>query len=226
MRSTMQPPSASLDANQTEAVVIAHGLWLNGHAMGLVRSRLAHLGHRASVFSYHSVHLSLSANAQKLHEATKKIDADRLHFVGHSLGGSLIAQMLAEYDEPRFGRVVLAGAPYRGIFVASTLSRYGIAQQILGHSVRQWLHQEKPNISERHQVGVIAGTRSVGLGRVVRGLPSPNDGTITVEETKVPGMTDFLMLHVSHSEMLISAQVARQIDRFLRTARFDHGAQQ
>jgi pimeloyl-ACP methyl ester carboxylesterase len=206
-----------------EAVVIAHGLWLNGRATGVLRARLAQLGHRAQAFSYHSVHHSLSENAQRLYQATLTLDAERVHLVGHSLGGVLAVQMLHEHpDDSRFGRIVLAGSPFQGSHVGSQLSRFSVGQHILGRSVEQWLTQKRPDITDRFDVGVISGTRGIGLGRLIPGLPAPNDGTIAVEETKVPGMTDQIILHVSHSEMLISSEVARQIDRFLRTGQFIH----
>ena len=37
------------------------------------------------------------------------------------------------------------------------------------------------------EVGVIAGSRSVGIGRVFADLPMPNDGTVCVDETVAVG---------------------------------------
>jgi hypothetical protein len=43
-----------------------------------------------------------------------------------------------------------------------------------------------------------------------------------VAETDVPGMRDRIVLHVSHSGMLVSRAVARQICAFLRDGAFAH----
>ena len=72
------------------------------------------------------------------------------------------------------------------------------------------------------EVGVLAGTRSVGLGRVVPGLPRPNDGVVAVTETRLPGAADFIALPVAHSQMLASRPCATQIAAFLETGRFLH----
>ena len=71
-------------------------------------------------------------------------------------------------------------------------------------------------------VGVLAGTRSLGLGRVVPDLPRPNDGVVSVAETRLPGAADFIALPVAHSEMLVSRRCAGQIAAFLDTGRFRH----
>ena len=39
---------------------------------------------------------------------------------------------------------------------------------------------------------MIAGTLGVGLGAIIENLPSPNDGTVAVEETRLPGIKDHL----------------------------------
>jgi hypothetical protein len=68
---------------------------------------------------------------------------------------------------------------------------------------------------------VIAGNRSVGLGRLVARLTEPNDGTVAVAETAVPGAHARLVLPVAHFAMLLAPVVARQVARFLRTGAFE-----
>ena len=70
------------------------------------------------------------------------------------------------------------------------------------------------------EVGVIADTLAVGLGAVIENLPSPNDGTVAVEETKLPGIKDHLEVSVSHTGLLVSPVVASQTAYFLRHGEF------
>jgi hypothetical protein len=51
-------------------------------------------------------------------------------------------------------------------------------------------------------------------------LPAPSDGVVSVEETRIAGMRDHIVLDVSHTGMLLSGAVARQICAFLRDGRF------
>ena len=70
------------------------------------------------------------------------------------------------------------------------------------------------------EVGVIAGSMSVGVGRVFAELPQPNDGTVCVDETGLPGATAQLVLDVSHTGMLLSSEVAAATVQFLRSGSF------
>jgi hypothetical protein len=71
------------------------------------------------------------------------------------------------------------------------------------------------------ELGVIAGNFSLGLGYLVANLPKPNDGVVCVNETRVPGAKDSVVLHVNHSGMLISPEVARAACAFLQNGHFD-----
>jgi hypothetical protein len=68
---------------------------------------------------------------------------------------------------------------------------------------------------------VIAGSLPLGLGRLVGPLDGSHDGTVLVEETRLPGATQHLTIRTSHSSLVYSAEVARQTAGFLQTGRFD-----
>ena len=70
------------------------------------------------------------------------------------------------------------------------------------------------------EAGAIAGTGRIGLGRFFAQLPAPNDGVVTIEETRHPGLADHIVLPTAHSLMLVSPLVARQVAAFLQTGRF------
>jgi pimeloyl-ACP methyl ester carboxylesterase len=145
-----------------------------------------------------------------------------LHFVGHSLGGALILTMLARQEEPRVGRVVLLGSPCGGSYCARVLQGIPVLRTILGRSIRDWLASALPKLPAQVPVGVLAGTRSIGLGRLVPGLPRPNDGVVAVTETRLPGSADAITLRVAHAEMLASRACAEQVVAFLHQGRFRH----
>lgn len=72
----------------------------------------------------------------------------------------------------------------------------------------------------RHCIGVVAGTRSLGLGRWIGGLDGRNDGAVSVVETRLDGAADQLELRHSHAAMLLSQRLAREVVAFLHTGRF------
>jgi len=69
-------------------------------------------------------------------------------------------------------------------------------------------------------LGVIAGDLGLGLGRLVGTLEGASDGTVLVEETQLEGAVDRIILRVSHTGMLFSAEVAHEAAVFLSTGRF------
>jgi len=102
------------------------------------------------------------------------------------------------------------------------LENLAAARRLLGASRDIW-HGLPDEYRPQCELGVIAGSRPWGLGRMVLRLPGTNDGAVRLEETAVAGMRDRIVLPVSHSGMLASARVARQISAFLERGAFDHG---
>ena len=49
-----------------------------------------------------------------------------------------------------------------------------------------------------------------------------DDGTVAVERTKVPGMTDFLTVPCGHTFIMNDRKVIEQVEKFLRAGSFDH----
>lgn len=203
-----------------ETVILVHGLWVRGWVMALLGLRLRRCGFRTIIFSYPSMSASLSQNALSLSRFVTGITASHIHFVGHSLGGLLLLQMLAEHSEPRTGHVLLLGSPYYASSAARKLARIAPGRWLLGSSMRQWLEQKTLVYPHQYVVGSLAGCMSLGIGRLLGGLPQPNDGVVTVEETRLPAASDQIVLNVSHTGMLFSAGVARQVCAFLRQGHF------
>lgn len=190
--------------------------------MRLMGMRLQRCGFQPIVFSYPSMRSSLSQNALLLSHFVRSMTASRIHFIGHSLGGLLVLQTLAEFPEQRIGRIILMGSPYNGSNVAATLSPRAPGRYILGRSMLQWLGQRLPECHAQYELGVIAGCKSIGGGRLISRLPHPNDGVVTVDETRIPNTSDEIVLNVSHSGMLLSAGLALQACSFLQSGHFLH----
>ncbi len=209
------------------AVVYVHGLWMTGVEGVVLRRRLAReLGAATPLFSYRSVGAGIGANARALAVRLSGLRADTLHLVGHSLGGVVICKMFEEAGGEALppGRVVLLGAPVAGSRAAHRLARWKLGRLIMGPSVREELLVDRDRRwTYGRDLGVIAGSLSVGLGRIVNNHRGRGDGTIYVDETQIPGMKEHLVMHVSHTGLPFSAAVARQTAAFLRSGRFDSG---
>lgn len=205
-----------------DAVILVHGLWLHGLAFALVRRRLARCGYAVAAFSYPTVRGTLAENSGALARFLARLDAPRIHLVGHSLGGLVVLKLLAGQADARLGRVVLMGAPYRGSHCAAVLLRIPLLRRLIGRSLPDWLAAPRPTLPPGIEVGVIAGDRSLGLGRIIPGLAKPNDGVVAVAETELPGARDSVVLPVAHSEMLVSRRCTDAVQNFLRSGNFSH----
>ena len=69
---------------------------------------------------------------------------------------------------------------------------------------------------------MIAGCTPLGLGAMLGQVEGQHDGTVAVEETRLPGLTDHCVMDTSHTGLLFSQDVARQVTRFLHSGGFEH----
>jgi pimeloyl-ACP methyl ester carboxylesterase len=207
-------------------VIYVHGLFMTGADGLFLRRRIERdFGMKTHTFRYRSVSGSMSDIAERLVELARGLRAERVHFIGHSLGGLVIYRALERNPDLPPGRVVFLGVPsvasraavgwHDRLAWASKLMGSCVTEELLSPHTRRW---HCP-----HELGVIAGTRPFGLGRFAARFEEDNDGTVCVPETRMPGAADLLTLPVSHMGMLMSAKVARETAAFLRDGRFTLG---
>lgn len=210
----------------TTAAVFVHGLWLNGAEFTLLRRRLARaqgvVTHR---FSYPTVRGSMERAVEQLARFVERIDAERVHFVGHSFGGVLLCRYFQKHPCPRPGRVVILGSPLTGSRSARTVARIALLRRMIGPLVHAELVRDADprTWACQNELGIIAGTRAMGLGRLFTRFDEDFDGTVGVSETRLPGAKAHLALPVSHMGMLMSAEVAGHVSEFLVRGQFKPG---
>jgi pimeloyl-ACP methyl ester carboxylesterase len=209
--------------SERTAAVFVHGLWLTGAESALLRRRLsaAH-GYQCHSFGYRTVGSSVRPVIEQLTRFVSRIDADRVHFVGHSLGGIVLHRYFENARDLPPGRVVFLGAPTVRSRTAERVGRLPVLRSMIGRMVADELVQHTGGREWRcaRELGLIAGTRPMGLGRFFARFDEDCDGTIGVSETKLPGHHAHLTLPVSHMGMMWSADVAYQVGEFLEQGRF------
>jgi len=205
------------------AAVFVHGLWLNGAEFTLLRRRLARdhgiAGHR---FSYPTVRGSMEQAVGQLTRFVERIDAEHIHFIGHSFGGVVLCRYFQKVPCARPGRVVILGSPLTGSRSARAVARNAVMRRMIGPLVNSELVDdcEPRSWACRNELGIIAGTTPMGLGRIFARFEEDSDGTVGLSETKLPGHNAHLALPVSHMGMLASSAVARQVGTFLLQGHF------
>ena len=208
--------------DKTETVILIHGLWMGGFILLPHQRWLRTDGFIARRFSYPSWRGGLDENVRLLSRFVNKTPGTVIHLVAHSLGGLVALRMLSQESDTRIRRLVMLGTPYAGCHCGIALTKAPVLAPLVGRTLEDWFslpHTEPPLSLE---VGVIAGTRSIGLGRIIPGLERPNDGVIAVDETRIATARDSISLNVNHSGMLVSRACAVQISSFLKTGNFIH----
>jgi pimeloyl-ACP methyl ester carboxylesterase len=199
-------------------VILTHGLWVPGLVMRPLAARLARAGFRCHIFSYLGALRPMEAHVERLARLAR--DVGPAHFVGHSLGGMLVLELLMRRAQIAVGRVVLLGTPACGSYAGRRIARHRLGRSIFGHSADRWREAPAARWTRPEALGIVAGSRPLGLGRLFGRLPGVNDGAVCLEETTVEGMAGRVVLPVGHSQMLVSFSVAAQVAAFLAEGEF------
>lgn len=204
-------------------MLLLHGLWMTRLATLYLAGALDRAGFRPISLGYRSMRGTLDEHVAAVARRIASIPADTVHLVGHSLGGMVALSYLEGEPDKRIGRLVLLGSAVAGSQAANALARWHGGGLLLGRSTAIWQSNFPQRLDGRFCVGAIAGSRPspLGLARALVRLPAPSDGVVTVDETRLPGLSAHLVLPVSHAGMLISPRVARQVAAFLRLGHFE-----
>lgn len=197
-------------------VILIHGLRVNRMFMLYLARYLQRHGYEADAWGYPSYSAGLDHCAALLGQRLKAERAGHIGLVAHSYGGVVALAQLARNADARVKRVVLLGSPIAGSRAGVAVARHAPGRWFIGATRQVWEDGPGLRVPEGVQVGSIAGTSRLGLGRFVTRITHDNDGVVAVNETKLPGLADHLVMPVAHSVMLASPAVAKQADYFLR----------
>jgi len=203
-----------------EHVILLHGLWMRAFTLAALRHRLEQAGFSVEHFDYESVFGSADVSIEHLRRRAREAKAERIHLVGHSLGGLIALQALQREPGLTHGRVICLGSPLRGSAVARGIASLPGGAVVIGKNL-EMLRAGLLRWDGRQQVGSIAGRLPIGLGFAIGSLASPHDGTVAVVETQLPGLADHCIVAASHTGLLFSAEAAEQTIAFLHHARFN-----
>ena len=204
-------------------VVLLHGLARGQGSMTRLARALRDAGFETWSHTYPSRRHSITYLADALTEQLVALDRP-LHAVTHSMGGVIVRHL----HDPRlrWERIVMLAPPNRGSRLAAGLVRnpvfrwfYGPAGAELADS-STWPDPPAP-------FAVIAGTRSLAwtnptswtIGRrFAAGVA--NDGTVAVDETKLPGMAAFAEVDATHTWIMNDRAVHALVIKYLREGGF------
>jgi pimeloyl-ACP methyl ester carboxylesterase len=169
--------------------------------------------------------LAFIAVEQGLQQCQKHCADDGIHFVTHSLGGILVRQYLHQHTLHNLGRVVMLAPPNQGTEAVDFLRKLPGYQWINGPAGLQ-LGTTAQDVPKKlgpvnFELGVIAG--EISFNPILSSMiSSPDDGKVSVKNTRVEGMQDFITLPVNHTFIMRSKQAHLQTLHFLQHGCFKH----
>jgi hypothetical protein len=178
-------------------------------------------------FGYASVKADIDAHGRALDTVVSQLPhADSLSFVGHSLGNLVVRRWMAlaaARDLARTHRMVMLGPPNQGSDLARMAQKvWGLAALAEGASrdlVVDWPRVAPSLAVPACDFGIVAGGRGDDTGYSFL-LAGDDDAVVRVEETRLPGAEDFLLVPVHHAAMMKDAAVQQATVTFLETGRF------
>lgn len=215
----------------SECVVLLHGLARTSLSMELLGWSLEDRGYRVANIDYPSrdhriEELAPLAVEAGIESCEAQDDVDRIHFVTHSLGGILVRYYFAHHALAKLGRVVMLAPPNQGSKAADEMRELpgfewinGPAGYQLGKGEESIPLQLSPPDFE---FAVIAGNQTIDpVTSAV--LDDPDDGRVSVSDTRLEGMKDFRVVNASHAFIMQKTQVFILVEEFLRTGSFGDG---
>ena len=216
----------SLQAYGNSCVILLHGLARSDSSLKKMELALQEQGYNTVNYRYPSTKQTIEILAESAitNALTQCPPESIINFVTHSMGGILVRQYLSQKNIEKLGRVVMLGPPNQGSQVVDTLKNVPGFKLANGPAGLQLGTEEvsTPNKlgAANFDVGIIAGTRSINpiLSTM---LPNPDDGKVSVENTKLEGMNDHISLPVTHTLMMNNKAVISQTAYYLKNGIFE-----
>lgn len=196
-----------------KTVIFIPGMWMYSYSTLFLRRGVKRCGFDVHRFAYGSILNSWPENIELLHQFVSRFDTPVV-LVGHSLGGLLSAETVKQFPELKVEQIIMLGSPIAGSKAGRVLAKWKLGRRLMGGSAGI-LHHGIQRLPEAVPVKMIAGESRRGAGCLLTHLPTPHDGTVAVEETRMDGLAEHVILPVNHTSMLLSKAVVRTICSFL-----------
>lgn len=222
----------SVPSSDKDCVVILHGIARTYRCMRSLAEFLEDNGYRVFNVGYPSTRFPLDVLVEKISQKVLKFNKNqhrKIYFVGYSMGGLLARGVIHCNRPPNLGRVVQLASPNQGSEVADFWKNNFLFKWIFGPAGQELGAKEKS--FERilgpvdYELGVIAGNRTLDpfSSALIEG---PNDGKVSVEKTKVSGLTDHIIIPATHTFIIYNREAWKQTLHFLEHGKFNRMSEQ
>jgi pimeloyl-ACP methyl ester carboxylesterase len=223
---------------QGPVVILIHGLVRSSASMQTMETFLQQQGYSTINFRYASSRKSIAQHAIALRSVIDGLGPETtdIYLVGHSLGNIVTRRYFYDTRNPASGamgdsrirRMVMLGPPNQGSLAARLFKKSLLFHTFAGVSGSElssdW-EQVKPKLATPPiEFGIIAGGQDDEKFSNMA-LPGKDDFTVSVNETKLAGATDFLVRPLVHGTMMNQPLVLNATASFFRNGYFVSAAE-
>jgi pimeloyl-ACP methyl ester carboxylesterase len=216
-----------------KVVILIHGL---GRSRGSMKNMAEYLTEHGDYsvlsFSYASTRSPLADDAQSLGKVLEHLDGvEEIYFVAHSMGNLVVRHLLGDQlaasqglgIDHRISRIVMLAPPNNGAALARRFKDNAVFKLIFATGGKEfaenWAALQTHLVTPSCQFGIVAGGAKDGDGHNPL-LKGNDDMVVTVQETRLPGAHDFVVLPVAHTFIMDDETVQQYTLRFLEHGYF------
>lgn len=210
-----------LNPDTGRVVILVHGIIRSSKSFSRMRVALEREGYTVVGFDYPSTRVTIRDSAEYLRQVIQSLsDVVEINFVVHSMGGLIVRTYLQLETDPRIRRMVMLGVPNHGAKMANVVQNNPLFKLLFGPAGQQLVHDPEGFIASlptpTFEFAVIAGARGTpdGWNPLILG---DDDGTVEVDNTRLPGAADFMTVCGLHSFLMDREDVIDAACRFLKT---------
>ncbi len=222
--------AANTPHNDQDLVILVHGLARSSTAMWLLEYRLEAAGYNTCAINYPSLgeppEEILTVISNEIERCQRRhLESPQTHFVTHSLGGPLIRAYLSAHHLSKLGRVVMLSPPNHGSDLVERFGDWEISRYFLGPTGLSLTSDHTSWLARKYKtpydIGIIAGNFTFNP-LAAYFLDGRDDGAVSIEDMKLPHMTDFMEVSATHVTIRYSLVAADQTRHFLKNGQFDY----
>lgn len=205
-------------------VILIHALSTNKYYMYFIEKYLKNKGFIVYNWDYESRKYTIADLAKQLNDyiILNRLNNCNLNFVTYSMG-AIVLRYYAKYYSVYIDKTVMLAPPNSGSEIVDKLKNNYFYKKLLGPSAIS-IGTEADDIPKslgefRHPVGIISGNLSLDPFCSLF-LPKPNDGKVSVENSRLNGMTDNIIIRTSHMLMPFNKPAITETYYFLEHGKF------
>lgn len=216
----------SIPPMRGRVLVLLHGFASNRLTMQNMACWFRRRGNYTAVvnITYPSMWLRVDEEVKTIASIVQQLEgAERIDFIGHSLGALVLRSFLSKTEDPRIGRLVQLCPPNQGADVARMAGQAQLSQNLSSGLVE--LMRDGDEMLRYFGIpkcpfGIIAGGTGDDKG-YSSFLPGDDDGAVSVAATLLDGSADFLLIpDKDHAEIPNCVEAFEASEQFLNTGKF------